>query len=63
MNMKTKVTRITVTEFELEDGRIFPHVTPLNPVPTLEEFQEHYNKWLELLKSQNEQSGNTPKSR
>ncbi len=46
---KIKVVRVTATEFELSDGQIFQHVVPLDEVPTPSEFQEHYNKWKELL--------------
>ena len=48
-NEKPKVVRVTSTEFELDDGRIFPHPEELEDVPSLEEFQEHYDRWSELL--------------
>jgi hypothetical protein len=53
--MKMKVVRVSATEFELEDGRVFPHVTPLEPVPTPEEFQVHYDLWSDRLKSKDVQ--------
>ena len=48
--MKKKVVRVTATEFELEDGRVYTHVVPLNSVPTVEEFQEFYDLWSDRLK-------------
>ena len=46
-----KVIRVTSTEFELDDGRIFPHAIELNEdeVPTIEEFQKIYDRWWEEL--------------
>ena len=49
--MKKKVVRVTSTEFELEDGRVYTHVIPLNPVPTVEEFQVFYDLWSDRLKN------------
>ncbi|WP_180977001.1 hypothetical protein [Fischerella thermalis] len=40
---------MTKTEFELSDGRIYPHVVELDEVPTVEEFQEFYDHWKHLL--------------
>lgn len=44
-----KVVRVTRTEFELSDGRVYQHVVELDEVPTLEEFQEFYDHWQKLL--------------
>lgn len=44
------VVRITKDEFELDDGRIFPHMVELDEVPTLEEFQKTYDKVRETYK-------------
>jgi hypothetical protein len=41
---KPMVVRVTKEEFELDDGRIFPHVIELDEVPTIEEFQKIYDK-------------------
>jgi len=38
-----KVVRVTKTEFELENGDIFPHMVELDKTPTIEEFQEIYD--------------------
>lgn len=46
---EVRVVRVTKTEFELSDGRIFPHVVELDEVPTVEEFQEYYDHWKRLL--------------
>jgi hypothetical protein len=66
MHIKAKVVRVTATEFELEDGRVFPHVIELDPVPTPKEFQAFYDQWSERLKGgdvKNERSGQHPNSR
>ncbi len=47
---KPVVVRVTKTEFELDDGRIFPHPVELDEVPILEEFQKTYNKSRKLVK-------------
>ena len=44
MEKKPMVVRVTKEEFELDDGRIFPHVIELDEVPTVEEFQKIYDK-------------------
>lgn len=48
-NRKPKVIRVTRTEFELDDGRVFQHVIELDEVLTPEEFQEIYDHWRELI--------------
>jgi len=48
---KPVVVRVTKTEFELDDGRIFPHPVELDEVPTLEEFQKTYDKSRKLVKN------------
>ena len=46
---KMKVVRITKEEYELDDGTIIPHVSKLDEVPTLEEFQEYLDEWYAKL--------------
>ena len=41
-----KVVRVTKTEFELEDGRVYDHPVELDSVPTLEDFQSVYDEWV-----------------
>ena len=41
-----KVVRVTKTEFELEDGRVYDHPIELEDVPSLEDFQEVYDEWV-----------------
>ena len=36
---RMKVIRVTEDEFELSDGQVIPHVSKLDVVPTLEEYQ------------------------
>lgn len=40
-----KVVRVTKTEFELEDGRVYDHPFGLEKVPSLEDFQAVYDEW------------------
>jgi len=46
------VTRVTKTEFELDDGRIYQHPFELDEVPTAEEFQRIYDRWRELFEKE-----------
>lgn len=46
---EVRVVRVTRTEFELSDGRVYQHVVELDEVPTIEEFQELYDHWKRLL--------------
>lgn len=39
-----KITKITTEYFETEEGKRVYHEVPLEEAPTLEEFQEMYNK-------------------
>lgn len=48
---KPMVVRVTKTEFELDDGRIFPHPVELDEVPSVEEFQKIYDKSRNLVKN------------
>ena len=41
-----KVVRVTKTEFELEDGRVYDHPVELDSVPSLEDFQSVYDEWV-----------------
>ena len=50
--MKTKpkmITRVTKTEFEVDDGDIYPIPFDLDEVPTIEEFQRIYDEWFRLF--------------
>ena len=51
------VVRVTKTEFELDDGRIFPHPVELDEVPSVEEFQKIYDKSRKLVKNMMEDTG------
>jgi hypothetical protein len=46
---KAVVIRVTETEFELEDGRVYPHLVVLDNVPTVEEFQSIYDHWFAVF--------------
>lgn len=46
---KTRVVRVTRTEFELNNGRVYQHNLELNEVPTPEKFQEIYDQWRSIL--------------
>ena len=54
---KPMVVRVTKTEFELDDGRIFPHPIELDEVPSVEEFQKIYDKSRKLVKNMMEDTG------
>ena len=54
---KPVVVRVTKTEFELDDGRVFPHPVELDEVPTVEEFQKTYDKSRKLIKDMMEDTG------
>ena len=41
-----RVVRVTKTEFELADGRVYDHPIELEDVPSLEEFQAVYDEWV-----------------
>jgi len=45
-----KVVRVTQIEFELEDGRVYEHPVKLVEIPSLEEFQKIYDKWVKTFK-------------
>ena len=57
MEKKPVVIRVTKEEFELDDGRIFPHVVELDEVPTIEEFQKIYDKVREQYKDMLDNNG------
>jgi hypothetical protein len=54
---KPMVIRVTKTEFELDDGRVFPHPVELDEVPSVEEFQKIYDKSRKLVKNMMEDTG------
>ncbi len=59
-----KVTRVTKTEFELEDGRIYQHLLPLEKVPSLKQFQSIYDHWEQIVKQEeSENAGETSQHR
>lgn len=49
MKEKRMVVRVTSTEFELDNGRIFEMPFELEEVPDLEDFQRIYDQWLTIL--------------
>lgn len=44
-----KVIRVSKIEFELEDGRVIPHVVELESVPSVEEFQKYLDAWYDKM--------------
>ena len=50
------VKKVTKTEVEFEDGTIIPHPIPFedDEIPTVEEFQQTYNEFLEKIKEAHE---------
>ena len=57
--MGRKIVRVDENEFELEDGRVFPHIEKLEVVPSIEEFQKMYDYWISVF----EEKGLIDKSR
>ena len=55
---KIKVVRVDKYEFELEDGRVFEHIEPLDEIPTLEEFQKVYDECCDNMNKILEESEN-----
>ena len=39
---EVKVVRVTKTEFELSDGRIYQHPFEFTEAPSLKDFRQHY---------------------
>jgi hypothetical protein len=48
--LSRKIVRVTTTEFETADGTVRPMVLELDETPTVEEFQEIYDEWLDLFR-------------
>lgn len=44
-----KIIRVDKNEFETKDGQIFEHPTPLDVVPSLEEFQKIHDACSQSL--------------
>ena len=44
-----KVVRVTKEEYELDDGTIIPHVSKLDEVPSIEEFQVYLDDWYDKI--------------
>lgn len=58
-----KVVRVTKTEFELEDGRVYDHPIELEDVPSLEGFQSLYDEWVKKFQEMfGSEDGNTDNS-
>lgn len=51
-----KVTRVTKTEFELEDGRVYQHLLPLKKVPSIKQFQAIYGRWEQIIKIEEQEN-------
>jgi hypothetical protein len=49
--MLEKVVRVTKNEFELEDGTVHQIIPPLDKIMTPEEFQEHYDRAINIIQS------------
>jgi len=46
-----RITKVSKTNFETDNGETFPIDPPLKKEMTPEEFQEHYDKATNLIKS------------
>jgi len=47
-----KVIRVTEKEFELDNGVIYPHVTQFEEAPSLEDFQDSYDRMFQIFHQQ-----------
>lgn len=56
--MNKVVVRLTKEEFELDNGDIFPINPPLSEDMSIEEFQEHYDRACNIIKSIQNSRGN-----
>ena len=48
-NIGRKVVRVSKTDFELDNGAVYPHLVPLDVVPSVQDFQKTYGQpqgWL-----------------
>ena len=43
------ITRLTRTEYEMDDGTVYPIPFEMDKLPTIEEFQAIYDEWLGLF--------------
>ena len=59
--MTKKIISVTKTEFVTEDGTVHPILFELEEVPTVEEFQDIYDNWLQVFHEQ-ELLENEPKA-
>jgi len=59
---KIKVIRVSATEFETEDGKVFPHPIPFQDgkIPSVKEFQAIHDQWWEIFQSQGLLPGTPP---
>lgn len=49
--MLEKVIRVNKNEFELDNGKVIPIIPPLEENMTPEEFQEHYERAINIIQS------------
>lgn len=45
------IVKVTKTEFETDDGTIYPIPFELDNIPSVEEFQKIYDEWFRLFQS------------
>lgn len=50
LNPKT-IVKVSETEFETDDGVVYPIPFELESVPSVEEFQKIYDEWFRLFQS------------
>ncbi|HNC56684.1 MAG TPA: hypothetical protein PLP33_14650 [Leptospiraceae bacterium] len=48
LNPKT-IVKVTKTEFEMDDGVVYPIPFELENVPSVDEFQKIYDEWFRLF--------------
>lgn len=48
--MSHKIIRVSKTDFETDDGAVYPMMFDLDELPTVEEFQSIYDEWLQVFR-------------
>jgi hypothetical protein len=47
--LSRKIVKVSKTEFEMADGTVHPILFDLEDEPNVEEFQKHYDDWLNVF--------------
>ena len=56
-NMSKNVIKVTETEFQLDDGSVYSIDPPLDYLPTVAEFQQHYERACNFIRGSEADQG------